>query len=118
MGKYRKLYAKCEDWARKKRLDVDAKNSDAKDIGGASGKDEENDIKAGQTIGAPPGMWMMTETGGPVRSGTSGATTAAMKFARMSKEKAKARGKGVCYKRGKPGHVAKYCRAKGWQERW
>ena len=39
MENYHKLCAKCEDWAIKKRLDMDTKNSDAMDIGGASGKD-------------------------------------------------------------------------------
>ena len=30
---YQKLYVKCEDWARKKKLDSDTKNKDAMDIG-------------------------------------------------------------------------------------
>ena len=31
---YQKLFAKCEDWARKKRLEVDTKDNDAMDVGG------------------------------------------------------------------------------------
>ena len=30
---FQKLYSKCEDWARKKKLDSDTKNKDAMDIG-------------------------------------------------------------------------------------
>ena len=30
---YNKLYIKCEEWARRKKLDHDTKNSDAMDVG-------------------------------------------------------------------------------------
>ena len=38
---YQKLYRKCEDWARRKRLDADSTNVH-QEIGGVDGQDEED----------------------------------------------------------------------------
>ena len=40
---YQKLYAKCEDWARKKKLYDDTKNSDAMDLSNVNGTEGGND---------------------------------------------------------------------------
>ena len=42
---YQKLFIKREDWARKKRLDADAKNADSMDIGEVN--DDEGHYKYG-----------------------------------------------------------------------
>ena len=63
-------------------------------------------------IGTPPDTRMMAENGSPMRGGATGRTTATMKLTRLAKEESKGKGKGVRYKRGKPGRVAKGCRAK------
>ena len=48
---YAKLFGKCEEWARKKKLESDTKNKDAMDIGNVGGSEEqyqqewESDVK-------------------------------------------------------------------------
>ena len=70
---YQKLYVKCEDWARKKRLDADTQGNAAMDIGGVEGVNEKS-----QHV---PNIWDVEgyiddgETGGLRSSGANGSVT-------------------------------------------
>ena len=48
---YQRLFAKCEDWARKKRLEVDTKDNDAMDVGGVDQGAEEGGWPANEEDG-------------------------------------------------------------------
>lgn len=116
MDNYIKLYTKCEDCARKKRLDIDTRGHDAMDIGevnGQEGTNNENTFDWNQNgYVDEEGNWWSSEEWDNWYAATPGYGHTEEYINVVNKGKGKGKGS-ICYKCGATGHITRDCRSKG-----
>ena len=108
---YQKLYVKCEDWARKKRLDADAQGNAAMEIGGVGGVNEKSQTS--------PNVWEVEGYVDDEGNWWSEEQWSQWQYDQApddaedvnAVDKGKGKGKGTqCYNCGLFGHIAANCR--------